>query len=91
MSEMLLTPKEVAERLRVHLNTVYRYLGEDSLKGRLLAGHTWRISERQLNDFLEAGLNKLNKCPKGGQHEWGTDGAHSNVFCKKCFVNKSGG
>ena len=21
-------------------------------------------------------------------HEWGIDGAHSNVYCKKCFVSK---
>lgn len=28
------------------------------------------------------------ECPKGGDHEWGTDGMHSNVYCKKCFTNK---
>jgi hypothetical protein len=21
-------------------------------------------------------------------HEWGTDGQHSNVYCKKCFIDK---
>jgi hypothetical protein len=26
-------------------------------------------------------------CPKGGNHEWGIDGAHSNEFCKKCFIS----
>lgn len=26
------------------------------------------------------------QCPKGGLHEWGIDGAHSNEYCKKCFV-----
>jgi len=32
----------------------------------------------------------MNKeCPKGGQHEIGTDGMHSNRFCKKCFTNES--
>ena len=30
----------------------------------------------------------LAGCSKGGDHEWGTDGAHQNVFCKKCFVSK---
>jgi hypothetical protein len=25
-------------------------------------------------------------CPAGGAHEWGTDGQHSNEYCKKCFV-----
>lgn len=28
------------------------------------------------------------ECPKGGSHEWGIDGAHSNHYCKKCFVSK---
>jgi len=27
-------------------------------------------------------------CPKGGNHVWGTDGQHSNEFCKKCFKTK---
>ena len=22
------------------------------------------------------------------EHEWGTDGQHSNEFCKKCFTDK---
>jgi hypothetical protein len=22
------------------------------------------------------------------EHEWGTDGQHSNEFCKKCFITK---
>lgn len=56
--EMLLTPKEVAEKLRVHINTVYRYLEEGNLKGHLLAGHTWRISQSDLDLFIEDGMNK---------------------------------
>lgn len=32
-----------------------------------------------------ASLN--GKCPKGGEHEWRTDGMHLNVFCGKCFVS----
>jgi len=31
--------------------------------------------------------NKVKDCSKGGQHEWGTDGLHSNQFCKKCFID----
>lgn len=27
-------------------------------------------------------------CSKGGEHVWGTDGQHSNEFCKRCFVSK---
>lgn len=31
-----------------------------------------------------------DSCPKGGEHEWGIDGAHSNEFCKKCFISPGG-
>ncbi len=85
---MLLTPQEVADKLRMHTNTIYRYLANGALKGKRLAGHTWRIYQGDLDEFIE---NRLDKCPKGGHHAWGTDGAHSNVFCKKCYYNKSGG
>ena len=37
-------------------------------------------------DFTYDGL-PIIPCPKGEDHEWGTDGQHSNVFCKKCFCN----
>lgn len=30
-------------------------------------------------------------CPKGGEHKWGTDGQHSNEYCKKCFCDKPRG
>ncbi len=36
-------------------------------------------------------FKNLDVCAKGGDHEWGIDGLHQNVFCKKCFVNKVGG
>ena len=29
-----------------------------------------------------------NECSKGGNHEWGIDGMHSNTYCKKCFIDK---
>jgi len=33
-------------------------------------------------------MNKeVEECPNGGNHKWGTDGMHSNQFCKKCFTN----
>jgi hypothetical protein len=28
------------------------------------------------------------QCRKGGLHEWGIDGQHSNEFCKKCFKSR---
>ena len=30
-------------------------------------------------------LPTTRKCKKGGDHEKGTDGMHTNVFCTKCF------
>lgn len=40
----LLTPKEVAERWRVHQNTVYGYVRSGKLPAmRLPGGHGWRI------------------------------------------------
>lgn len=44
-----------------------------------------------LNPLERLGLHVLldsahiKKC----DHVWGTDGQHSNEFCKKCFVDKS--
>lgn len=33
---------------------------------------------------VEIGKVLEGKC----SHEWGTDGQHSNEFCKKCFVSR---
>lgn len=46
------------------------------------------------NDVINAILAIIddNSLPaqsaQGHEHVWGTDGAHSNEFCKVCFVNK---
>ena len=32
--------------------------------------------------------DKKDECSKGGNHEWGIDGMHSNTYCKKCFIDK---
>ncbi len=31
------------------------------------------------------------KIPEPCRHQWGTEGMHSNEFCKKCFVNRPKG
>jgi len=31
---------------------------------------------------------KKDECSQGGNHEWGVDGMRSNVYCKKCFIDK---
>lgn len=36
----------------------------------------------------EIRVRKNGECPKGGEHEWGIDGMHSNEYCKKCFIDR---
>lgn len=52
METKLLTPAEVAERLRVTERTVYMWLREAKLPGRKL-GKLWRIRPEDLDTFLE--------------------------------------
>lgn len=51
MKDKLLTLKEVAERLRVSERSVFRYIHS----GKLVASKIgyWRISEKDLKDFLK--------------------------------------
>jgi len=32
--------------------------------------------------------NRVDNCSKGDKHLWGTDGVHSNEYCKKRFMDK---
>lgn len=38
--------------------------------------------------LLEYRASLPSQPAQGHEHTWGTDGAHSNEFCKVCFVNK---
>ena len=49
---MLLTPKEVADRLRVSEQTVLRWLRSGKLKG-VKAGKLWRVEEEELEKFIK--------------------------------------
>lgn len=51
----LLTPKDVAERLGVHLYTVYGLLRSGRLPGFRLNTH-WRIKREALNNFMKEGI-----------------------------------
>ena len=51
-----LTVQEVATQLKVHYNTVYRWLLEGTLKGAR-AGELWRIRRTDLDQFLERHTN----------------------------------
>jgi acetyl-CoA synthetase len=37
-----LTPEEAASHFRVHVNTIYRWIHEDTLRG-VKVGRSWRI------------------------------------------------
>ena len=53
MDDRWLTVAEICERLRVHEETVRRWLREGKLPGRAFGGRTgYRIRESDLNAFL---------------------------------------
>lgn len=45
------TPKEVSEKLKLNIRTVYKWIREEKLKAVKL-GDVWRISESELNRLL---------------------------------------
>ncbi|MGJ9487083.1 helix-turn-helix domain-containing protein [Actinotignum sp. GS-2025e] len=54
-AEKLLTVDEVAERLSVNRFTVYKWLYAKKLRG-YKAGRAWRISLKDLTDFMKEGV-----------------------------------
>lgn len=52
-TEMLMTPFEVSQRLRVSLATVWKWCREDGLGRRF--GSVYRISEEDLERFAQQG------------------------------------
>jgi len=52
MGEDLLTPSEVAERLRVNREVVYKWLQSGKMKG-IRVGRLWRIRSSDLDAFLQ--------------------------------------
>lgn len=51
--EVYLTPDQVAERLQLNRETVYRWLKSGRLKGTCLSPRVWRISEADLRAVME--------------------------------------
>jgi len=41
-----------------------------------------------IDEFIVNNNSTSKSCPKGGKHEWGIDGVHSNQYCKKCFIDR---
>jgi excisionase family DNA binding protein len=48
------TPHELAEYFKVDLRTIYRWIREGKLEAIKLGGGSLRISQEQLDQFLEA-------------------------------------
>lgn len=51
MTEQLLTPEQVAERLQMSKLTIMDYLRKGKLKG-IKFGRIWRIKEEALEEFI---------------------------------------
>ncbi len=51
MTEKLLTPEQVAERLQMSKLTIMDYLRKGKLKG-IKFGRIWRIKEEALEEFI---------------------------------------
>lgn len=57
--EKLLKLKEVAERLRVSERSVFRYIHEGKLRATKIG--YWRISEKDLEEFMRKRFNIIKK------------------------------
>lgn len=53
MTDPLMTPEQVAERLSVPLSTVYEQLRKGTIPGRLKIGRRVRISRAALEAWIE--------------------------------------
>ncbi len=60
--QLLLTPLDVAKRLQMNERTVTQWLRNGHLRG-FKVGKEWRVSELDLDAFLEASANKPNSSP----------------------------
>ena len=56
LEEKLMTPPQVARRLQVNERTVTQWLRRGHLRGFKI-GKEWRVSTRDLEDFLEQNAN----------------------------------
>ncbi|MBC7341188.1 MAG: helix-turn-helix domain-containing protein [Clostridia bacterium] len=50
--ENFYTPQEIAQKLKIDIRTLYRWIREGHLKA-VKIGHFWRISESELNRLLK--------------------------------------
>ena len=65
IEEKLLTPPQVAARLQVNERTVTQWLRKGHLRGFKI-GKEWRVSARDLDEFLENSANLPAKTSRKG-------------------------
>ena len=51
--DVYLTPEQVAERLQLAVETVYRWLRSGKLRGVRISHKAWRITEENLRSFMK--------------------------------------
>jgi excisionase family DNA binding protein len=51
-SDVYLTPEQVAKKLRLNVETVYRWLRSRKLRGSRISHKAWRVPERELASFI---------------------------------------
>jgi len=56
----VLTLKEIAERLKLHPNTLRRYIKEGKLPA-MKFGRVWRVEEEDLKEFMRANKQGAKK------------------------------
>lgn len=56
----VLTLQEIAERLKLHPNTLRRYIKERKLAA-MKFGRVWRIEEKDLEEFMRANKRGVGK------------------------------
>lgn len=60
MTDPLLTPAEVADRLKVSIRHVYDLISSKELKASRLGHKTLRVKESDLDDLLARGAEQCN-------------------------------
>lgn len=51
-SDVYLTPEQVAEKLNLNVETIYRWLRRGKLRGSRISHKAWRVPEREVESFV---------------------------------------
>jgi len=61
MGDKVLTPEDAAKILKVHPNTIRKWLRNGTIKGSQFNGRLWRITESAINETLKEIKSDTNK------------------------------